>query len=737
MRQHRIRLRPLLLAAWVGLLPWAAGGSPAAAQQPDPPPFYAIRDARVLIGNGETLERATLLIADGLIEAIGRDHDIPPDAWIIDGRGLNVYPGLIDGMTQLGQKQPEETPRGGPGGGRPGGRPSSPTPAARGPEDRPGTTPWRDAADLLIADDSRLEEWREAGFTTALTVPADGFFAGRAAAIHLGSGEPQDRVLATHLAHRINFSNRGGFRSFPSSLMGGISYVKQVLSDARHYGQAKALYGESPRGRNRPRYDRTLEPIHEAMTGGLPMLLPADLGHEIDRVLAISEEYELKPILFGGQAGYDRVETLRSSGASVLVSLDWPEAEKDVDPADDTPLPTLYHRRKAPATPGLFAAAGVPFGFTSDGLSGPSKAFEGIRAAIAAGLSEDDALAALTLDAAKIFDLDDRMGSIEVGKIANLVLATAEPWSEDNEIRAVFVDGHKFQQREEAEEREPPASDVSGTWTLDLETPGGSRELTAELEMAEDGKVTGELISPRGTRTVDKGRMSGDRLSFKTTQTMGSRTMESSYSLTVAGEEASGTLSAGPRSMELSGKRTAQKTDGEDDGDEPAVSLAELEEAMAAYAGPVQDLGSFAITNATVYTVSGATLENGTVVVADGKIRAVGSDVAIPRGAEVIDAGGGSLIPGIIDAHSHIAIDGAGNEGSVAVSSMVTIQDVIDPSDISIYRALAGGVTTVNVLHGSANPIGGGNAVLKLRWGRDASRAALHRCPRWHQVRTR
>ena len=722
MRQHRIRLRDVLLSAITGLVLWTIGDSPTAAQQPAPPPFFAIRDAEIMTGTGETLERATLLIADGLIEAVGRDLDIPPDAWVLDGTGLMVYPGLIDGMNQLGQKQPDEAPRSGPGARAPGGRPGSSTPPARGPEDRPGTTPWRDAADLLVAEDARLAEWREAGFTTAITVPADGFFAGRAAAIHLGESSPQDRVLATHLAHRINFTHSGGRRSFPSSLMGGISYVKQVLSDARHYGQAAALYSESPRGRNRPRYDRSLEPIHTAVVDGTPMLLPADLGRHIDRALAIARDYELRPVLYGMQAGYARVETLKNSGAGVLVDLDWPEAEKDVDPETDTPLPILHHRRKARATPALLAAAGVPFGFYSGDLSSPSKVLAGVRAAIAEGLSDDDALKALTLGTAKLFALEDRIGSIEVGKIANLVVATATPWSEDNEIRAVFVDGQKFQKREESEDHEPPASDVSGTWALALETPGGSREMTAELNMSEDGKVTGELTSPRGTRTVDKGRMSGDRLTFKMTQTMGPRTMEASYSLTVSDEEVNGTLSAGPHSMELSGERTAQKEPGAtDENDEPAVSLAELDEAMAAYAGPVDTLTSFAITNATVYTVSGETLENGTVVVSEGKIRAVGTEVKIPRGASVIDANGGSLIPGIIDAHSHIAIEGGGNEGSVAVSSMVTIQDVIDPDDISIYRALAGGVTTVNVLHGSANPIGGGNAVLKLKWGQDAA----------------
>ncbi|MEM7350006.1 MAG: amidohydrolase family protein [Acidobacteriota bacterium] len=710
------RTRPRIAAAMLALCLASAG--PAASERPEPPPFYAIRDVQVVTGTGQTLERATVLIANGLIEAVGRDLEIPADAWVVEGDGLIVYPGLIDALTDLGQSRGDEAGPAGAGG--PGRRsPGARGPTIRGPEDRPGTTPWRSAADLLTAEDSRVEDWRRAGFTAAVTSPSAGLFAGQAAAIHLGDAEPRQRVLATPVAQRIAFSNGGGFRAFPGSLMGGISYVKQVLSDARHETAVEALYQRSPKGRERPTYDRTLAPLRQAMADGLPMLLPAHHGREIDRVLSLASEYQIEPVLVGGQGAYERLTTLSKAGTGVLVSLDWPEAAKDRDPDLDTPLPTYYHRHKAPATPGLLHAAGVPFAFYSDGLSGPDKIFAGVRAAIDAGLTSEAALAALTSDAARLFGLDDRLGSIEVGKIANLIVATDEPWAEDVEIRAIFVDGRKYQQRDDDADKEPPASDISGTWEMELVTPGGTRDLTLELSMKPDGKTSGELTSQRGTRSVEQGRISGEVLSFKT-EAPGRPGSKVSWTLTIEDETASGSMAAGPMRMDVSGRRTAQKSADEAGDDEPAVSLDELDQAMAVYRGPVRQVGSFAITNARVYTVSGATLASGTVVVENGKIEAVGSEIPIPAGVEIIDAGGGSLVPGIIDAHSHIAIEGGGNEGTVAVSSMVTIQDVIEPEDIAIYRALAGGVTTVNVLHGSANPIGGGNAVIKLRWGQNA-----------------
>ena len=179
----------------------AALALPVFAERPEPPPYYAIRDARVVTAPGETLERATVLVADGLIEAVGSDLEIPADAWIVEGEGLTLYPGLIDAMGDLGQSRGEEPSRpGGPGG---------PEPQIRGPEDRPATTPWLAAADLLAAEDPRLERWREAGFTAAVTVPDDGFFPGQASAIHTGEAEPAERVVATPIAQRVRFSREG------------------------------------------------------------------------------------------------------------------------------------------------------------------------------------------------------------------------------------------------------------------------------------------------------------------------------------------------------------------------------------------------------------------------------------------------------------------------------------------------------------------------------------------------
>lgn len=727
MNRPSLRSAATLAALFLALVALA----PALAQAPEPPPFYAIKDARVVVSPDETIERATVLVANGLIEAVGTDLEVPADAWVIDGSGKTLYPGMINALSDLGIKAPEQ-PRG--GGGNPFAAMANQEPI-RGPEDRPDTTPWLDAAAELTVDADKFGSWREAGFTTVLSSPKKGFFPGQAAVVNLGTGEARDLVVASGVAQRVNWSGPGGFGRFPGSLMGVVSYIRQVFSDVEFYGEAKRLYEESPQGRERQDFDRTLAPLHQAMTEGTPFLMPAVTSQEIDRVLSMGKQFDLDLILFGAHSAHERTAEIAESGSKVIVSVEWPEQSKDRDPDSDPDFRDLANERLAPTTPATLEQAGIPFAFTSGGLSSAAKVYEGVRKAIDNGLSETAALRALTLGAAEIFGVEERIGTIEKGKIANFVLASDVPWSKETETFAVFVDGHRFAERKEEEgEKEAPASDVSGTWTINMDTPGGSSESTATLAMDSEGKVTGEIDSPRGgVATVDDGRMSGDELTFKVSRDMGGRSMTASYRATVSGEEMEGNLSAGPMTFELEGTRTAQAAetseDSAEEGEEPTVTLAEIKDALGVYQGLVRELDTFAITNATVWTVSGETIENGTVVVKDGKISAVGGDARVPRGAEVIDAEGGHLIPGIVDAHSHTAMAGGTNEGSLSVTAMVGVDDIVDPDDINIYRGLAGGLTSANILHGSANPIGGRNQVVKWRWGKRSSEMLFEGAP--------
>ena len=728
-RGRSSRLAAAALA--VGVATWIPTGAALAAERPDPPPFYAIKDARVVTVSGEVLERATVVVEHGLITAVAPDAPIPPEAWVVEGAGLTVYPGLIDALTTVGQKPPENgaSPAGGRGGGGGANPFAQQGPEIRGPEDRPATTPWKRAADEASVEDDRLETWRMAGFTTVISSPEEGFFPGQASALNTAGDEGDQLVVDPSVAQRVSLSAGRG-RSYPGSLMGIIAYVRQVLLDADHYAEALEVYGADPSGLERPEFDRTLEPLRAAKVLGLPFLLPGDDAAAIQRSLRLADELDLPAVIYGGRQSYAVASELAAARVPMVVSVDWPELARDRDPDADQAVRELIDVELAPTSPAELAAAGVPFAWSSQGATSASDALEGIRKAVESGLAPEAALEAATLGAARIFGLDDRLGSVEVGKIANLIVASDYPWAEDVEIAAVFVDGRRFAEREESGPKEAPTVDVSGTWELTVTTPRGARESTAELEMAEDGKVTGEVTTERGTTRIESGRVEGDTLTLELTFPAGPRTMTATYTGTVEGESVSGSVSMGPMSGEFSGTRTAQMAAAEDDAGAPAGPRIRWSE-VTGLSGPYLEAPVIAIENVDVITMGPqGTIENGTVLIRDGKIAAVGKDVRVPAGAERIDGTDRWLIPGIIDAHSHIAVEGSVNEGSLAVTAMVGIEDVLDPNDVSIYRALAGGVTSANVLHGSANPIGGRNAVIKLRWGADAEGLELEGAPK-------
>jgi len=713
----------LLATAAAAALPSAAAGQ-APYDQPHPPPYYAITNARIVTVSGPVIESGTVVIADGLIAAVGTNVEIPPEAWVIDGEGLTVYPGLFDALTDLGLGS-------GDGGAA---RLSTAGPTAQGPEDRPSTYSWRAAADALTMDDSRLESWREAGFTNVMTVPSDGLVTGQGAVVNLWSERPEKMVVRTPAALRLNLQASVGRRGYPGSLFAVIAYHKQLLLDADHYARAAAADEARAAGGDRPAYDRTLDPLGRAVEEGWPVLIPGNEAKEISRALDLGDALGVRTVVYGAQQGYDVASELAAAGASVLVNIRWPERARDVDPESEESLASLRSRAWTPSTPKVLSDAGVPFAFYSGGAVSPRDVFEGVRAALDAGLASDAALRALTLGAAEIYGVDDRLGSVERNKIANLVITDGDLFDEKAKVKIVFVDGHKFETREAERPGEAPAVDLSGTWTLTVESQRGTQESTAELTMQSDGTLSGNVRSQRGEGSVSEGWVSGNRFSFTVAMSMGGRVVEAAYTGTLEGEAMEGSVSFGRFSAEFTGAKTAGAT--------AAVAAAgvaaevqpsaEARQRPAAAEGPTPAIGAMSslvdwdaaaptlvIQNATVMTVSQGTLEGTSILVRDGKIAELGTDIRVPAGATVIDATGKYVTPGVIDAHAHVGTD-AVNEGSIAVSSMVRIEDVIDPMDINIYREAAGGVTTSHVLHGSANPIGGQSATIKHRWGEDA-----------------
>jgi hypothetical protein len=498
------------------------GAAPQIGAQGGEPQYFAIRGAKIVPVSGPPLENATVVMAHGVIKAIGKDIAIPPDAWIIEGKGLVVYPGLFDSFTDVGL--PVATPApGGANEGAGGGRRAPPTgEISRGPEDRPGTTPWRSAADELTLSDKRIESWRNGGFTTVVSAPKGGMFPGQAAVLDLAGERASEMVVKTPVAFPVSFEPRGGFGNFPGSLMGALAYAHQVWIDTDWSARAQAAYEKNPRGVARPRYDRTEAVLGQAVEEHMLVLIPANNSVQFRRAIELMDLWQLDhgdhvdAVIYGGQMGYEVAGEIgaRKQKIPVLVNLKWPEREKDADPDEKPSLRTLRFRDKAPSSPAALAKAGIPFAFYSGGITAPKDILKAAKKSIEAGLAPEAALRALTLTPAEIYRVADRMGSIETGKIANLVVTDGDLFDEKTKIKMVFVDGKRFESREPEKPKDPPKGDMTGKWKLAYTTPDGPEESTLDLDMASDGTLTGTTTSKHGTASIISGYLSVDKFSF-------------------------------------------------------------------------------------------------------------------------------------------------------------------------------------------------------------------------------
>ncbi len=429
-----------------------------------PPGAIAIRNARVIPVSGPVIPKGTVILRDGLIDAVGADVTPPADAWIIEGDGLTVYPGLIDALSTFGlpDAAPAPSGAGARGAAQQPATPAQPAapaaPPAKGPEDRPFTTCWLKAADLVKPTDHRLESVRAEGYTTAVTFPNKGIFAGQGAVVDLAGETSGDMVVSASAGQYVTFTTTPGFGGgFPNSLMGVMAYIRQVYLDADHYKQAKQFYSTHSRGTPRPEYDRALEGVLESPR----VLLPAARRVDVDRLLKFANELHVEALLYGLPEGYRSADLLKNSAATVLVNLKWPEKAKDSDPDEPDSMRALQTRDHAPSTPAVLVRSGVRFALYSGGIEKRADLFKAVKRAIDAGLTPEDALRAMTLTPAEIYGVADRLGSIEKGKIANLVVTKGDLFVDKTEVKYVFVDGVKFEPVDEPPPAKPGAPEAS------------------------------------------------------------------------------------------------------------------------------------------------------------------------------------------------------------------------------------------------------------------------------------
>lgn len=518
----RLRAAPLFAAA---LFASAAGAQNKARNAPG---TYAITNARIVPVSSAPVASGTIVIRDGIITAVGANVSVPADARVIDGAGLTVYPGFIDAYGNVGISA------GGGGGGGRGGRGAGGTTAAPGggregaPNSAhpPGLQPEVVATDLIEPTDQSFAGAQAAGFAAAVTGQADGIFQGQSALINLATGaDLAELVVKTPVAQQIGFTplRNGGY---PNSLMGVFAALRQMLLDAQHYRDEWNAYNANPRGVRRPEFDASLAALQPVINHQQPVVMYAMTQREIERALDLAKEFNLIPVIAGGREAPLVADRLKADNVPVLLSSNFPRppAGAQNPDADPEPLRTLRERADAPKAPAKLSEAGVKYALISGG--GAADFLANLRKAVDNGLKPDQALRSVTLVPAEILGVSDRLGSIEVGKIANLTISTGDVLSPAARVTQLFVDGRPIAVRAAAANA---SATVAGAWTVTVSLDGEDHAVTMRLQ--QDGEhLTGAIQGSMGTNDISDGSIGADgEFSFHVTVTIKEGTEQADF----------------------------------------------------------------------------------------------------------------------------------------------------------------------------------------------------------------
>ncbi|MCH1924469.1 amidohydrolase family protein [Shewanella sp. C32] len=694
----KISLLPIALLSAASSIAYAGDGQ----QNDNTPKLTALTHATVVLAPGKQLSNATVLIENNRIKAIVKDNDVPAGAFTINLNGYTVYPGFIDPYTNYGieytpEKQTYEPPiyeiK------RIGGN------AANG-----AIHAEKEWFSYIYPNDKDAQKWRCNGFTSVQSAVMDGIFRGTGVSVSLANKTANQVIYKARTHHFISFDKGSSPQDYPDSLMGSMALIRQTFSDARWYNESVAKAKSYPEIAA-PEFNIALEALANVKQTGA-IFAADDLNSELRAAKLLNEE-NLPVHLLGNGQEYARIDELQQYRPQLIVPLNYPAAP-DVtaeESANNTSLASLRHWERAPSNAATIAAHKIPFAFTQYGIDADAF-WPRLKMAVAAGLSEQQALAALTTDAAAAAGIDNMVGKIAPGYMADLVIAKGN----------LFTDGHIVSVWTQGEEHKLlPSGHV---WQGEYQLRVGELELTLNLNVPAKGSVTGTLTA--GDEDVQLQHLQADeqRVSFSAELSQAGLTGVSRMSLWRDQQGIQGRLITADGSVEpINGQVQATTANDTTSNTPPAPSYAsKLVHPLQAFGVeqlPQQE--NLLFKHATVWTSAAqGVLPDTDVLVTKGKIRRIGKDLDAPSGYQVIDATGLHLTAGIIDEHSHIAINGGVNEGTDAVTAEVRIGDVVDPNAVAIYRSLAGGVTTANLLHGSANPIGGQSQVIQLRWGETA-----------------
>ena len=643
--------------------------------------------------NGSYTQGAVVLIEKEKIKAVGTDIKIPKGTQTIDVNGAYIYPAFIELDSDYGLPEPEKED----------------TDKPQYEAANKGAFGWNDAikahqnaAAYFEPDEEQAEKLRKTGIGAVLTHHNDGIMRGSGALTALTASSANKALLNDFASTHFSFDKGTSAQEYPRSLMGSIALLRQTMLDALWYDRTDTL----------PEINLALQSVLDQQ--GLPLFFHVKNYRRALKAVKLADEWQRDLIIRGSGDEYKQINLFAElQNVRPLVPLKLPKAPDVSDPYDAlyASLEEMKHWESAPSNAAQLRDAGLDPALTLNGIDKWEDLQFFARQLMNNGFSESDIIRSLTVVPAALVRTENEIGTLEAGKYANLIVTSDRIFERDSKLMESWVLG----EREKYEELNP--DDIEGTYrvninnevvTVNIKKKKG--DFTAKTD--DDKKVTIEKEGKLITLVIPK-----DAGGFE-------KPLRLSGKINTAGKILDG-RGRGKSGEWFVWSAIKQRNEGSDQKEEDEEYLIKTEGTpiypAKAYGYDTLPEQEFVfIRGATIWSNDTGGVFKGDVIMKDGKIEKVGKFLLYEPKMRLIEGGGKHLTPGIVDEHSHIAIEGGVNEGSHASSAEVRIGDVVNPDDINIYRQLAGGVTAVQQLHGSANPIGGQSSIIKLRWGRDA-----------------
>jgi hypothetical protein len=508
---------------------------------------YALTNATVITSPGKSISGATILIKNGLIDGIGNNIKIPSEAQVIEADSLFIYPGFIDGAGNAGVGKPSEAER-----------PANFDPS-NPPDEIAGITPWRNVLDYYDPKSNQVHDWRKVGFTISQIIPEGGMLPGKTAIVTYG-GKESSNILVQNSSLHARFRSAGGGRGmYPGTQMGMMAKFRDIYKNAELSQKHQALFASNS-GIKRPEMNKTIESFYPVLDKKIPVSFEVSNDLEIRRVLTLQKENGFRLILVGVSDVEPVINEIKAANSHVLLGFKLPN-----DKTANTNMDDLSDEMKARTQKikdsylqilkqaSVLETAGIPFGFTTMG-STSSDMFKNLRLMIENGLSEDAALAALTLNPASMLGIQKFAGSIEKGKLANLVILTGPLFSEDSQVKHVIADGYIFDYEIKSKKsngngsENGKVSNIAGIWEYISDTPAGSSGGIMEIRKEGDsykGVISYDNPSGNGKASSEMNNivLSGSNLSFTFNVAAGGMALEVNVNGEINSDQFSGNMS--------------------------------------------------------------------------------------------------------------------------------------------------------------------------------------------------